>query len=162
MIEYKKARDVDDLVCVERREQIMIGHKETPDNGVLCLKLTDFDAMSEQQILDKYNAHIDWLLDGILNDRPIEIAPGHAQLKWSKTSKQWTLAGDVLRCEVDWDSGEDELGGQVAIKIEDTLLSGEEFLKMIETYEGWGMRIEFMHPNRLTNPPEPIVQIKGR
>jgi hypothetical protein len=78
-------------------------------------------------------------------------------------TQQWTSAGDVLRCIVDWDSngaGENGLG-ELAIRIDDKLLSGEEFLKLIETYEGWGMRIEFMHQNRLADPPEPMIK-KGK
>jgi hypothetical protein len=58
-------------------------------------------------------------------------------------------------------SGENGMG-ELAIRIDDKLLTGQEFLDMIETYEGWGMRIEFMHPNRLTNPPETVIQTKGR
>lgn len=67
--------------------------------------------------------------------------------------------GDVVRCEVSWHPPGP--GGGIAIKVDDQLLSGEEFLKAIEVFEGSGMRIEFMHPNRLTNPPKPMIQ-KGR
>ena len=161
---YKKARKLDDLVVAEYPDQVMISHKEGKDQGSLCLRPEEFDSMTGPQILKRFNAFIDSLLNGIANDRPIEIVDGKPQLKWSKMSQQWTTAGDVLRCVVDWDSSvDDENGlGKLAIRIDDQLLTGQEFLDMIETYEGWGMRIEFMHPNRLTNPPEPIVQVQGR
>jgi hypothetical protein len=161
MIEYRKAKTSDDLLVDCRDDQVMLGHKDSlDDGGILCLKRQEFDSLDEQDIIARYNAHIDWLLDGIANDRPIEIAHGNPQIKWSKECQQWTPAGDVLRCEVTWHPPGP--GGAVAIKIDDQLLSGEEFLKVIEVHEGFGMRIEFMHPNRLTNRPEPIVQVKRR
>ena len=78
--------------------------------------------------------------------------------------QQWSAAGDVLRCVVSWDrngSGEHGLG-QLAVCVDDKILSGNELLKIIKSYEGWAMCIEFMHSNRLTNPPESVVQAKGR
>jgi hypothetical protein len=163
-ITYKKARKLNDLLVDERPDMIFLCHRECLKQGILCLSLSDFDTMTGRQILKRFNDHIDSLLDGIANDRPVEIADGQPQLKWSEMSQQWTTAGDVLRCLVAWKrngKGENRQG-ELAIRIDDELLTGQEFLRMIETYEGWGMRIEFMHQNRLTNPPETVIQTKGR
>jgi hypothetical protein len=160
MIEYKKARKFDDLLVVKKNDQTMIMHKDSPSDGILCLLLSDFNNMDSPEILNRFNAHIDKLMADIENDRPIEIEDGQPQLRWSKECQAWLAEGDVLRCEVAWDSNaesEDGLGA-VAIKIDDRLLSGQEFLELLEVFEGFGMRIEFMHQNRLTNPPEPILQ----
>ncbi len=164
MITYKKARKLDDLLVDCREDQVMLGHRESVSEGILCLKRSEFDSLSGRQILKRFNAYIDTLLEDIATERPIEIADGEPQLKWSKMCQQWTPAGDVLRCVVDWNSnggGENGLG-KLAIRIDDKLLTGKEFLDMIETYEGWGMRVEFMHENRLTSRPEPIIRTKGR
>ena len=164
MITYKKARKLDDLLVDERPDMVMLGHRESLREGILCLKRSEFDSLNGRQLLKRFNAYIDSLLEDIANDRPIEIADGQPQLKWDKECHQWTSTGDVLRCVVDWNrngAGENGLG-ELAIRIDDKLLTGQEFLDMIETYEGWGMRIEFMHENRLTKPPEPIIQTKGR
>ncbi len=158
MIEYKKARELDDLVVAEYPDQLIISHKEGKDQGSLCLRPEEFDSMSGPQILTRFNAYIDSILDGILTDRPVEITDGEPQLKWNKECRQWTPTGDVLRCEVSWHPAGPE--GAIAIKIDGQLLTGKEFLKVLEVNEGYGMRIEFMHPNRLTNPPEPKVQVK--
>lgn len=163
-VEYKKARKLDDLVVAEFPDQLMISHKEGKGQACLCLRPEEFDSMTGRQIIKRFNAHIDTILDGIVNGRPVEIADGEPQLKQMAMSKHWVPAGDVLRCIVDWDSngrGEDGLG-ELAIRIDDKLLTGRQFLDLIETYEGWGMRIEFMHPNRLTNPPEVLVRQKGK
>lgn len=164
MITYKKARKLDDLLVDCREDQVVLVHRESGSDGILCLSRAEFDSLSGRQILKRFNAHVDSLLDYIANDRPVEITDGEPQLKWNKMCQQWTAAGDVLRCIVDCNSnivGEDGLG-TLAIRIDDKLLTGQEFLNVIESYEGWGMRIEFMHPNRLLNPPEPIVQAEGR
>lgn len=158
MIEYKKAVSGADLLVDARTDQVMIGHRESLTDGILCIRRAEFDALSEEEIVEKFNAHIDRLLDGILNERPIEIVHGKAQIKWSQTCRQWTPVGDVLRCELGWDREEEG----VSVIIDDKKLSGYEFLKLLEVNEGWGMRIEFMHPNRLLNPPEPLLKKSGR
>lgn len=155
MIEYRKALNAEDLLVDYRDDQVMLGHRDSPKEGILCIKRSEFDSLDEDEILARFNAHIDWLLDGIATDRPVEIAHGYPQLEWSKECHQWTPAGNVLRCEVSWHPPGP--GGAIAIKIDDQLLSGEEFLKVLEVHEGFGMRIEFMHPNRLTNPPKPKI-----
>lgn len=161
MIEYKKARCQNDLLVDCRPDQVMIVHQSV-SGAILCLKRDEFDAMNGRQIIKRFNEHIDWVLDSIATRRPLEIADGEPQLKWNKTCQQWTSGGDVLRCIVDWNSnGRGEHGlGELAIRIDDKLLSGQEFLDIIEVFEGSGMRLEFMHKNRLTNPPEPEIKVR--
>ncbi len=162
MIEYKKASNVDDLVVVEASDQAMIRHKDCESHACLCLKLKDFDEMAEDQVLSRFNAYINEILEGIESDCPVEIVAGYPQINWSKECQQWVPEGDVLRCEITWDrnaESEDEQGA-VAIKVDDHILSGTEFLDALAVHEGAGMRIEFMHPNRLTNPPKPVLQKK--
>lgn len=155
MIEYKKAITSDDLLVDARSDRIMIGHKDSQHNaGVLCIPLDEFDSLSEKQIIQRFNQHIDLLLDDILNNRPIEIVHGEPQIQWNDTCRQWASVGDVLRCELGWDE-EDE---RVSVLIDGRELSGDEFMKVLEVYEGWGMRVEFVHPNRLLNPPEPLLR----
>jgi hypothetical protein len=160
MIEYKKAKSVDELVVIEASDQAMIRHKNCQSKACLCLWLKDFDEMSGDQVLTRFNAYIDEILESIETDRPIEIIAGHPQINWSEECQQWTPEGDVLRCEVGWDRNADSEDGQgaVAIKIDDRMLSGAEFLDVLAVHEGAGMRIEFIHPNRLTNPPKPVLK----
>lgn len=161
--EYKTAQTVDDLVISCDQDQAFVFHKELPTGGAFCLKASDLDLLTEQQILEKFNANIKRILDGIVNDCPVEIADGQPQLRWNHTCRKWSAVGHVLRCVVAWDrvDGDGEPTGQLAIRIDDKLLSQEEFLAVIETFEGWAMRIEFMHPNRLTDPPKPLVKTDG-
>ncbi len=88
MIEYKKARKLDDLVVAEYPDQLIVSHKEGKDQGSLCLRPEEFDSLSGPQILKRFNAYIDSILNGIVSDRPVEIAYGKPQLRWNKACRQ--------------------------------------------------------------------------
>ncbi len=54
----------------------------------------------------------------------------------------------MLRCLV-----EDDENGQLVVGIDDKELSLEEFGRMLTTYAGWGMRIEFVPDDQLHRRP---------
>ena len=54
----------------------------------------------------------------------------------------------MLRCLV-----EDDENGQLVVGIDDQELSLEEFGRMLTTYAGWGMRIEFVPDDQLHRRP---------
>jgi len=114
MIEYKKANSVDDLVVIEASEQAMIRHKDCQSQSCLCLRSKDFDEMTGDQIVSRFNRYIGEILDSIENDCPVEIVDGHPQIRWSKECQQWLPEGDVLRCEITWDRNAESKDGQGA------------------------------------------------
>ncbi|NJL71308.1 MAG: hypothetical protein HC888_06695 [Candidatus Competibacteraceae bacterium] len=162
-IEYRKAKSYEDLTVYETENQIMVKNSKCQSGAVFCVKPGPFYEMSESEALEAFNGFIEEILEDIRTSRPREVEPGEPQIKWNKECYQYTPIGDVLRCEVSWDrSAESEEGnGAVAIRIDDKLLSGQEFLDLLAVHEGSGMRIEFMHVNRLSNPPEPILISKA-
>jgi hypothetical protein len=96
--------------------------------------------MSDEQILSLYNATIE-SQERLAAERPyvaIEVPPGRPQIRYFAEGDQWVPRGDVVRCLVECDED-----GQTAICVDDRELSLEEFGRMLSTYEGWGMRIEF-------------------
>ena len=68
--------------------------------------------------------------------------------KYSAGADQWSPRGAVLRCLV-----EDDENGQLVVGIDDQELSLEEFGRMLTTYAGWGMRIEFVPDDQLHRRP---------
>jgi len=160
MIEYKKAVNIKELLVEYQEKQVLVYHKDSLDGGILCIDITEIDSLHEDEILARFNAHIDWILNCIATERPIEIREGNPQIKWDRACEQWIPVGDVLRCEVSWHPPGP--AGAIAILIDDKRLSGQEFLKLLEVHEGLGMRIEFMDLNRLTNPPKPKIRKRGR
>ncbi len=71
------------------------------------------------------------------------------QIKFDQHHQSWTPLSDVLRCEIISDSGTDE----PVINIDDEELSWEEFGRMVKSYNGWGLRVMFLPPEQLFNPP---------
>ena len=61
-----------------------------------------------------------------------------------------------MRCLVE--CGED---GQTVVHIDDWELSMEEFGRMLSTYEGWGMRIEFTPDDETDRRPRLEVRDPG-
>ena len=49
--------------------------------------------------------------------------------------------------------GRDDENGQLVVGIDDQELSLEEFGRMLTTYAGWGMRIEFVPDDQLHRQP---------
>jgi hypothetical protein len=56
--------------------------------------------LTDEQVLDRVNAHYAWVQANIDNERPREIAEGFSQLEWNELCEAWSPVGDVLRCHV--------------------------------------------------------------
>ena len=148
-----------DEVLIRRDEtHAWLIYKDHPFEETFSLPIKGLENLTDKQVLDRFNAHIRWCEESIASERPLEIADGYQQLRWNPEFKKWSIVGNVLRCKVDWDREAGDPPGQLAIRIDDKLLSGQDFLDMIETYEGWGMRIEFVHTENLVRRPAPLVR----
>jgi hypothetical protein len=69
------------------------------------------------------------------------------QIEYRERADQWVPRGSVLRCLI---SDEDR---QAVIEIDGRELSIEEFGRMLTTYSGWGMRIEFVPEDEVHRRP---------
>ena len=79
----------------------------------------------------------------------VEVPLGSPQIKYSADSDQWTPRGHVLRCLIsDTDSGVNAV-----IQIDDKELQIEEFSRLLTTFSGWGMRIEFVDADEIHRRP---------
>lgn len=78
----------------------------------------------------------------------VEVPLGSPQIEYHALSGQWTPRGSVLRCRID--SDED---GQATVEIDDRELGIEEFGRLLATYAGWGMRIEFVAEDEIHRRP---------
>ena len=109
-------------------------------------------SMSDNEVLALFNATIDARDQRAAKHPDIvrEIPPGHPQIRYHKRADQWTPRGSALRCVID------DMDGQAVITIDDQELSIEEFGRLLTTYSGWGMRIEFMSEESLHRRP-PLV-----
>ena len=153
-IEYKFALSASELVARRKNGKVLLSHKLLPEDGVLALDEADISTLSEGQILEAFNNYIRNIQDAVNSTQLREMPEGEAQIEKDSESGDWCLLGDVLRSVVTWQESGDDSPGEMVVRVDDNYLTGKEFLALIADKEGWGMRIEFMHPNRLLNPPE--------
>jgi hypothetical protein len=78
----------------------------------------------------------------------LEVPLGSPQIEYSPRADQWVPRGSVLRCHI-----EDDSERILTVGIDDHELTLEQFGKMLTTYSGWGMRIEFVPEDELHRRP---------
>ena len=78
----------------------------------------------------------------------IEVPLGSAQIEYVDRCDQWVPRGGVLRCLI-----HDDEEHQLVVEIDEQELRLEQFGKLLTTYAGWGMRIEFVPEDKLHRRP---------
>jgi hypothetical protein len=81
-------------------------------------------------------------------DVPFEVPLGSAQMEYFARCDQWVPRGRVLRCLI-----RDDEHGQLVVKVDELELRLKQFGKLLTTYEGWGMRIEFVPEDEVHRRP---------
>jgi hypothetical protein len=111
----------------------------------------EVQGMTEEEILDLHNECIRARSDLVRNTKyvAVEVPLGRPQIRYFRRGDQWVPRGSVLRCVIE--DGADE--GHATVWVDDQALSMDEFGKMLTTYAGWGMRIEFVHENDIHRRP---------
>lgn len=99
--------------------------------------------MSDEELLELHNEAAEAMLAhrDSYEHVAVEIPIGKPQIEWHDSCDQWSMTGDVLRCEVG--HGHNPATGEPApnIKIDNRELTWAEFGKMISSLEGWGIRL---------------------
>jgi hypothetical protein len=131
-----------------------IEYKEKNVGSVIIEFGPDVVKMTKKEILERHNAI---LLTRIQMKQEHEyfakeIPRGKPQIEFSEKCQQWVSRSDVLRCIVQYHSS------GLGIEIDDRLLNLEEFGRMLQTYEGWGMRITFVPEDEIFFDPKITVE----
>jgi hypothetical protein len=79
---------------------------------------------------------------------------GKPQVKYYAKGNQWVPRGDVLRCELLTDAACPVDLEEPFVAIDDRDFTLAEFVKMVGTFGGWGMRIEFVPDDELHERPQ--------
>jgi len=116
--------------------------------------------MSDEEIVDLFNETLraQAKLAAEYKHVAVEVPLGSPQIEYHARSEQWTPRGTVLRCTIN-----DDEHRQAVIQIDDRELCIEDFGRLLTTYAGWGMRIEFVPEDQTHRRPplevrEPKVQ----
>ena len=140
---------LDEVTITRDGYSAVIRYKE---EGILTTHLKigpEIAGMSDEAILELFNDTLraQAQLAAEYKHVAVEVPLGSPQIKYFARADQWSPRGGVLRCLV-----EDE-NGQLVVGIDDQELSLEEFGRMLTTYAGWGMRIEFVPDDQLHRRP---------
>lgn len=142
-----------DRVRIRRENNVAAIQPLDSDAAVVHLNIGPMGRnLTDEQILDLYNATVRAQQEHAAAYRhvSVEVPLGQPQIRYHKGADQWSPRGDVLRCLVE-DGGPD---GELTVVIDDRELSLDEFGRMLCTYAGWGMRIEFVPADDIDKRPE--------
>lgn len=81
-----------------------------------------------------------------------EIPLGKPQVKYHKDADQWVPRGHVLRCV--WTEYLEDRPDEPCVTIDNRDFTLGEFTRMLNTFAGWGMRIEFVPDDELHERPK--------
>jgi hypothetical protein len=82
-----------------------------------------------------------------------EIPEGKPQLKFFEQGNQWTPRGHVVRCQILSDAAIEPALDEPFVSVDGRDFTLAEFMTMVGTFGGWGMRIEFVPDDDLHKPP---------
>ncbi len=112
-------------------------------------------SMTDEQLLEYWN-------DGIaareahrqsVNYTATEIPEGKPQVEFYELGNQWTPRGHVVRCEILSDAAIEPALDEPFVSIDGRDFTLAEFMTMVGTFGGWGMRIEFVPDDELHKRP---------
>lgn len=84
----------------------------------------------------------------------LEIPVGKPQVKFFDRGNQWTPRGHVVRCQILYDAAIEPALEEPFVSIDGRDFSVAEFMSMVGTFGGWGMRIEFVPDDELHQRPK--------
>jgi hypothetical protein len=113
-------------------------------------------AMTDDELLAFWNDHIE---AGEIQRRALtytatEIPVGKPQVEFFEGGNQWTPRGQVVRCEIISDAATEPGLDEPFVSIDGRDFTLAEFMTMVGTFGGWGMRLEFVPDDELHKRPK--------
>jgi hypothetical protein len=145
---------LDEVIITREGDYAVIQYKEEGVPGTNLKIGPELAQMSDQEIVELHNACLRSAaqLAAEYKHVAVEVPLNSPQIERFERGDQWVPRGGVLRCLI-----HDE-EGQAVVEIDDHELSLEEFGRMLTTYSGWGMRIEFVPEDELHR--RPVVEVR--
>jgi hypothetical protein len=109
--------------------------------------------MSDNEIVELHNVGLRDKAKQASKQVSVEVPLGSAQIEYFARCDQWVPRGSVLRCLI-----REDLHGQLLIRVDERDLRLKQFGKLLTTYEGWGMRIEFVPQEEVHR--RPVVEVR--
>lgn len=134
---------LDEVVVTREKDTAVIKYKD-PAYATTHLQIGPaLEKMTDQEIVDLFNDMLRAQAQLAAEHKyvAVEVPLGSPQIQFNVECDQWTPRGHVLRCLID-DSVDVET--EPVITVDDHELTWREFGRLVCTYAGWGMRIEFV------------------
>ena len=111
--------------------------------------------MTDAEVLEQFNEMLEAQAEFAESvDRTLtEVPPGRPQIAYFEGGDQWTPRGEVLRCHIEAAKDRGTL-----VLIDDVELDMAAFGRLLETFEGFGMRIAFVDEDDVAERPEIVVK----
>lgn len=112
-------------------------------------------SMTDEEVLDFWNDMVvaqEHDREG-LTYTATEVPLGKPQVRYFADGDQWVPRGHVLRCEIVSDAGIAPALDEPFVSIDDRDVTLAEFMRMVGSFGGWGMRIEFVPNDELHERP---------
>jgi hypothetical protein len=112
--------------------------------------------MTDGDVLEFWNEHVAASEEhrDSLTFTATEIPVGKPQVAFFEAGNQWTPRGDVLRCQILSDAAIPPDLDEPFVSIDGRDFSLAEFMILVGTFGGWGMRIEFVPEDELHQRPK--------
>jgi hypothetical protein len=112
----------------------------------------EIDGMSDAEIIKLHNECFSNEAKRVVEYKyiPFEAPLDSGQMEYFARCDQWVPKSQALCCLLQSDER-----GRFLVKIDDQELRSKQFLKLLTTYEGWGMRIEFVPREEVLRRPIP-------
>lgn len=113
-------------------------------------------AMTDEQLLDFWNEMIEAReahREGVVYTAT-EVPAGKPQVRYFEDGDQWVPRGHVLRCEILSDAAIEPSLEEPFVSIDGRDFTLAEFMRMVGTFGGWGMRVEFVPNDELYERPK--------
>lgn len=117
-------------------------------------------SMTDEELLELWNNGLEAMEEHRQSMRftATEIPLGQPQLQFFGPGNQWTPRGHVVRCEILSDAAIAPSVAEPFVSIDGRDFTLGEFMTMVGTFGGWGMRIEFVPEDELHHRPRLKVQ----
>lgn len=145
--EVKITRDGDDAIFEYADPKITTTHLKVGKE-----KLAQ---MTDEELLAYWNEHVE-ATDEFMRSHSLtltEIPVGKPQVEYSERSDQWVPRGHVIRAVLLYDSAIEPDLEEPFVSIDDRDFTVREFMRMVGTFGGWGMRIAFVGDTDIHEKP---------
>ena len=149
---------LDEVKIVRNGQRAEIEYCDPTVAGVTLELGPEVQNMTDQEIVNRLNDVIQAQEKMAAEHEyvAVEIPQGNPQIKYSEDCDQWVPRGGVLRCEIS-DGGPDT---ETTVIIDEKELSLCEFGRLLSTYNGWGMRVEFVPEDETST--RPTVEVRNQ